>query len=149
MRIAIGADHAGFEIKEHVAKILKELGHEVDDKGTSSASTSVDYPDFASEVARAVASGSVERGILMCGTGIGMSITANKIHGVRAALCHDHYTARLSREHNDSNVLCFGGRTTGPGVADEMVKTFLETPFAGGRHARRVEKIRSQEGSAP
>jgi ribose 5-phosphate isomerase B len=149
MRIAIGADHAGFEMKEQVGKLLRELGHEVDDKGTTSASDSVDYPDFALAVARAVASGAAERGILMCGTGIGMSITANKVAKVRAALCHDHFTARLCREHNDANLLCFGGRTTGPGVAEEMVKTFLETPFSGGRHTRRVEKIRSQEESAP
>jgi ribose 5-phosphate isomerase B len=145
MKIAIGSDHAGHDLKQMVRALLAEMGHAVEDRGTTSASASVDYPDYALAVARDVASGSAERGILLCGSGIGMSITANKVPGIRAALCHDHYTARVSREHNDANVLCLGGRTTGSEVAFEIVRTFLETPFSGGRHARRVDKIRTLE----
>jgi ribose 5-phosphate isomerase B len=147
LKIAIGSDHAGHDLKEAVRKLVEELGHEVQDGGSRSAAESVDYPDYAAAVARAVASGAADRGILVCGTGIGMSMAANKVAGVRAALCHDHVTARLAREHNDANVLCLGGRTTGAEVALDAVRTFLATAFAGGRHARRVSKIAELEGS--
>ena len=146
MKIAIGSDHAGYGLKESVRALLQDLGHVVDDRGTHAPAPSVDYPDYAEAVARSVAAGQADRGVLVCGTGIGMCMTANKISGVRAALCHDHYTARVSREHNDANVLCLGGRTTGLEVALEIVRTFLETPFAADRHAARVDKIRRLEG---
>jgi len=145
MRISIGADHAGHELKEKVRALLVEMGNVVEDRGTKAPSPSVDYPDYAAAVARDVASGAADRGILICGSGIGMSMAANRIPGVRAALCHDHYTARVSREHNDANVLCIGGRTTGMEVALDIVRTFLATSFEGGRHALRVEKIRKLE----
>jgi ribose 5-phosphate isomerase B len=147
MKIAIGCDHAGLPLKEEIKKTLAEAGAQVQDLGTTSPE-SVDYPDYARAVAEAVASGRADSGILVCGTGIGMSITANKVAGVRAALCHDAYTARLAREHNDANVLCLGGRVIGPGVAADMVRVWLETRFAGGRHARRVEKMRALDGAA-
>jgi ribose 5-phosphate isomerase B len=140
LKIAIGADHAGYELKEEVRRGLEEAGHEVRDLGTHSE-TSVDYPDFAVAVARAVASGEADRGILICGTGIGMAITANRVRGVRAASCSDCYSARMARAHNDANVLTFGARVVGPGLAGELVRAFLETGFEGGRHERRVEKI--------
>jgi len=145
MRISIGADHAGHELKEKVRALLVEMGNVVEDRGTKAPSPSVDYPDYAAAVARDVASGAADRGILICGSGIGMSMAANRIPGVRAALCHDHYTARVSREHNDANVLCIGGRTTGMEVALDIVRTFLAASFEGGRHALRVEKIRKLE----
>jgi ribose 5-phosphate isomerase B len=144
MKIAVGSDHAGLSLKEEVKKVLSEAGAQVEDLGTHSAEP-VDYPDPALAVAEAVASGRAEMGVLVCGTGIGMSITANKVPGVRAALCHDAYTARLAREHNDANVLCLGGRVLGPGVAGDLVRVWLETRFAGGRHSRRVDKIRTLE----
>jgi ribose 5-phosphate isomerase B len=145
VKIVIGSDHAGYALKESVRARLVERGEEVDDLGTAGPEPSVDYPDFAQKVAGAVASGRAERGILVCGTGIGMSMAANRIDGVRAALCHDHYTARLGRAHNDANVLCLGGRTTGIDVALEIVEAFLETEFEGGRHQRRVNKIHGME----
>ena len=145
MRISIGADHAGHELKEKVRALLVEMGNVVEDRGTRAPSPSVDYPDYAAAVARDVASGAADRGILICGSGIGMSMAANRIPGARAALCHDHYTARVSREHNDANVLCIGGRTTGMEVALDIVRTFLAASFEGGRHALRVEKIRKLE----
>ncbi|MFQ5892945.1 MAG: ribose 5-phosphate isomerase B [Nitrospinota bacterium] len=141
--IAIGSDHAGFELKEHLKRFLEEHGYAVEDCGTYDEQ-SADYPDFARKVAVAVAGERVQHGFLMCGTGLGMSIVANKVLGIRAALCHDGYTARLAREHNDANVLVLGGRLTGKGLAEEIATIFLTTPFAGGRHARRVAKI--QEG---
>lgn len=144
MKVAIGSDHAGYEVKEAVKKILHEMGLEYEDFGTHSA-TSVDYPDFASRVAEAVASGQAACGLLICGTGIGMSIVANKLPRVRAAVCHNAETARLSREHNDANVLAIGARTTPMQTIDEIVRTFFSTPFAGGRHARRIEKINEWE----
>lgn len=140
MKIIIGSDHGGFELKEDLKAFLSELRVDVTDVGTNSEA-SVDYPDFGSEVARRVSSGEFKRGILICGTGIGMSMVANRFRGVRAALVHDLYTARLSRAHNDANLLVLGGRTTGKGLAREILKVWLETPFEGGRHARRVEKI--------
>jgi ribose 5-phosphate isomerase B len=140
MKIAIGADHAGFAAKEEIKNVIKALGHSFIDVGTTSDS-SVDYPDYAEKVARAVVSGEAERGVLICGTGIGMSIAANKVHGIRAALCNDLYTARMSREHNDANVLAMGGRIVAFGLADEIVALWLGTAFEGGRHQRRVDQI--------
>lgn len=139
-KIAIGSDHAGFEAKEKAKAELVALGVEVIDKGSHSLE-SVDYPDFGAAVARAVVSGEVERGVLVCGSGIGISIAANKIPGARAALCWNEETARLAREHNDANVMCFGSRFIEPEQAARMVRIFLETDFAGGRHAQRVEKL--------
>ncbi len=140
MKIAIGADHGGFDLKEIIRPLLEELGHEVQDVGCFS-SDPVDYPVLAKEVTSLVASGECERGILICGTGIGMAITANRYPGIRAALCHELYTARMSREHNNANILCLGARVIGSGLASEMVKVWLETPFAGGRHDRRIQLI--------
>ncbi len=140
MRIALGADHAGVHLKDSLKRTLDELGLSYQDFGTGSAE-SVDYPDFAQAVAKGVAGGQFERGILVCGTGIGMAIAANKVPGVRSAAIVDTDTARLSREHNDLNVLTLGARTTTEARAREIVKVFLDTPFAGGRHATRVAKI--------
>jgi ribose 5-phosphate isomerase B len=144
MRIAIGADHAGFGLKEEIRKTLAELGLSVEDFGTKS-SDSVDYPDFAEKVARLVAAGEFDRGILVCGTGIGMAIAANKIPGIRAATVTDVEMARLSREHNNANVLAVGGRILDRKRALEIVRAFLETPFAGDRHQRRIDKITNLE----
>lgn len=148
MRIAVGSDHAGYEVKEDVKRHLASEGHQVEDVGTH-GSASVDYPDFASRVARCVTAGKADVGILVCGSGIGMSIAANKVHGVRAAVCTDPYSARVSREHNDANVLCLGARVTGPGLIEEIVRSFLRSGFAGGRHAKRVEKIHHIESASP
>ena len=144
MRIALGADHAGVEAKDRLVSQLQAAGHEVDDCGTHGLE-SVDYPDYAKVVAKKVAAGEAERGILVCGTGIGMCITANKVPGVRAAKCNDTYEARMCRAHNDANVLCLGARVADAGVLDEMVQVFVTEPFEGGRHARRVDKM-SPEG---
>ncbi|MBV6493774.1 MAG: putative sugar phosphate isomerase YwlF [Turneriella sp.] len=141
MRIAIAADHGGFELKE---AIKKRLSAPFTDLGTNNAE-SVDYPDFGAALARRVASGEFERGILICGSGIGISIAANKIKGIRAALCHNKYTAEMARRHNDANVIAMGGRVVDENTAVEMVDIFLKTPFEGGRHARRVEKISALE----
>ncbi|MGE5588671.1 MAG: ribose 5-phosphate isomerase B [Clostridia bacterium] len=140
MRVAIGSDHAGFEMKENLKEYIESLGHEIADFGAPSADP-VDYPDVGYRVARDVASGRFDRGVLICGTGIGMSIVANKVPGVRAALVGDAEIARLAREHNDANVLTLGARVTRLEVARDIVKVFLETSFAGGRHARRLEKV--------
>ena len=140
MRIAIGSDHRGFEVKRRIASVLQQMGHEVVDFGPE-ARESVDYPDFAFRVATAVSEGRVERGILVCGTGIGMCIAANKVPRVRAAPCHDSITAEMSRRHNDANVLCLSADLLGEELIERMVKIWLETPFEAGRHARRVEKI--------
>ena len=140
MRIAIGADHAGVALKEQVKQVLTSRGIAFDDLGTLSTD-SVDYPDFAEAVARKVASGEYERGILTCGSGIGMAIAANKIPGIRAASISDEEGARLSREHNDINVLALGERTGNADTARRIVEIFLDTPFAGGRHQQRVDKI--------
>ena len=139
-KIAIGSDHAGYEAKETAKRELESLGLEVEDKGAYSLE-SVDYPDFGAAVGRAVASGEVQRGVLICGSGIGISMAANKVPGVRAALCWNEETARLAREHNDANVLCFGARFINPELAARMVRVFMETEFAGGRHSDRVEKL--------
>lgn len=141
MKIAIGADHGGFEYKNKIAEYIKTLGHEVEDFGTHSAK-SCDYPAIAKEVSRAVAEKKFDRGILICGTGIGMSIVANKVKGVRAALCSDTFSARLTREHNNSNVLCLGQRVIGLGLALDIVEIWLETEFSNEeRHKRRISLI--------
>ncbi len=144
MKLVIGADHAGVAVKEELKKLLRGLGHDVADVGTAGAEP-VDYPDFAERVARAVAAGEAERGILVCGTGNGMAIAANKVPGVRAAVVTDVSSAELSRRHNDANVYCAGARLTAPETISTSLKVWLETPFDGGRHARRVEKIRRLE----
>ena len=140
MIIAFASDHAGFELKELLAQRAREGGHEVVDLGPASEDP-VDYPDFAHNLARRIEEGQAEFGVLICGTGIGMAMAANRHPGVRAAVCHDAFTAELARRHNNANVLCLGGRTTGPGVAVQMLDIFLATPFDGGRHGRRVGKI--------
>lgn len=142
--VALGADHAGWELKEALKAWLIDQGHQVLDFGTHSPDP-VDYPDYAEQVAEAVTVAKVERGILVCGTGIGMAITANKVPGVRAAACSDLYTARMSREHNDANVLALGGRLMGAEMALEILRVWLDTGFAGGRHSGRVEKITAVE----
>ena len=144
MKIAIGSDHAGFFLKKEIIELLKSDGYELDDLGTMS-DESVDYPDFAYKVASGVAEDKYNRGILICGTGIGMSISANKVPGVRAALCHNVYSARATRNHNDSNVLTMGSRVIGVDLAKEIVKTWLGADFDGGRHARRVAKLEKIE----
>lgn len=138
MKIALGSDHGGFSLKEGIIPLLRELGHEVIDTGCHDEQ-SVDYPTFADSVCKKVTDGIADCGILICGTGIGMSMAANKHNGIRAALCSEQYAAAKSREHNDANVLCLGERVTGPGVAQEIVRTWLATPFDGGRHQRRIE----------
>lgn len=140
MNIVIGSDHRGVEIKRRLLDFLRSLGHDVLDVGTEGAE-SVDYPDFAYEVARRVGIGERERGMLICGTGIGMSITANKVRGVRAAACQDVLTAEMSRRHNDANVLCLSADLIGEDQMMQMIRIWLDTPFEGGRHARRIEKI--------
>ncbi len=143
-KIAIAGDHAGAELKEDIKAFLKEKGFDVLDMG-SSGNESVDYPDYGIPVAERVSEGKIEKGILICGTGIGMSIVANKFANVRAALVNDVYTARMAKEHNDANILVIGGRIAGKGLAREMVKTWLEAKFEGGRHQRRLDKIREIE----
>lgn len=140
MRIALGSDHAGFLLKEAVKGFLVEEGHEVLDVGTDSEEP-VDYPSYSAAAARAVVEGRAERAIVFGGSGQGEQIAANKVHGVRAALCLDPFTARLSREHNDANVLAMGGRIVAPSLAKEILRVWLTTPFQGGRHARRIEQI--------
>ncbi len=142
MKIVIGADHGGFELKEDLKAILLAAGHEVNDVGCFSLA-SVDYPDIAKAVATEVLDRKSEAGILVCGTGIGMSMAVNRYPQLRAALCHDQYTARMSREHNDANVLCLGARVIGSGVAEAIVTTWLQTSFAGGRHQQRIDKFTS------
>jgi ribose 5-phosphate isomerase B len=144
MRVAIGADHAGFLLKEHLKQTLTSLGHIVDDHGTDSEA-SVDYPPICISVGKAVAHGKADRGIVLGGSGQGEQMAANKVPGIRAALCNDLYTARLSREHNDANVLSMGGRIVAFGLADEILTLWLATPFAGGRHQRRVDQIAQAE----
>ena len=144
--IAIGSDHGGVALKQEIMKHLEERKLEYIDFGTYS-SDSCDYPQYGAAVGRAVASGSCERGILICGTGIGISISANKIHGVRAALCGDCFSAEMTRRHNDANIVALGARVVGPGLALKIVDTFLDTPFEGGRHARRIEQMMALEAS--
>ena len=140
MKIAIGCDHGGVELKEEIKKYLFEAGYETKDFGTNS-NESCDYPDYAILVAEAVASKEFDFGILICGTGIGIGIAANKIPGIRAALCSDTFSAHATREHNDANILTIGQRVVGPGLALDIVKTFLNTKFEGGRHQNRIDKI--------
>jgi len=140
MRIAVGSDHRGIEVKRQVVEFLESHGHEVENDGTNDVG-SVDYPDIASLVAKKVSDQEVDRGILICGTGIGMAIAANKFPGVRAAPCHDDLTAEMSRRHNDVNVLCLSADMLGVKLIDRMVEIWLNTEFEGGRHARRVDKI--------
>jgi ribose 5-phosphate isomerase B len=143
VKLAIGSDHGGFELKQEVLKYLKSLANiQITDVGPANKD-SVDYPDFGARVAEAVSSGAADRGILICGTGIGMSIVANRYPMVRAALCHDHFTAQMSREHNDANILVMGERVIGKGVALDIVETWLVTEFAAGRHQLRLDKIRN------
>ncbi|MFF2092535.1 ribose 5-phosphate isomerase B [Paenibacillus sp. NPDC058174] len=145
MKIAIGADHGGYTLKDVIVPYLESLGHEIEDLGCD-CSQSVDYPDYALPVAERVASGQADRGILICGTGIGMSIAANKVAGIRCALVHDLFSAQATREHNDTNVLAMGERVIGPGVAQEIVRIWLETPFSGGeRHVGRLDKVNQIE----
>jgi ribose 5-phosphate isomerase B len=140
VRIALASDHAGFKLKEFLKGFLGGLGHHVDDLGAD-GTTSVDYPDFAKAACRGVLDGTDERAILVCGSGVGMSMAANRFKGIRAVLCTDLYIARFSRLHNDANVLCLPGRLMGEGLAEEVCKIWLATPFEGGRHARRLEKL--------
>jgi len=140
MKIALGADHGGFQLKRAVRELLERVGHEVVDLGTDSAE-STDYPDYAETVARLVVRGQADRGILVCTTGVGMAIAANKVPGIRAALAVNADEVRLTRAHNDANVLTIGSRYTDPDTAGELVRIFLDTAFEGGRHARRLEKI--------
>jgi len=144
VRIAIGSDHRGFGLKETLKELLAELGHEWVDFGCQTEEP-VDYPDIARPLAEAVSAGEYERGILICGSGVGMSIAANRVKGVRAALCGNSFTARLARRHNDANVLCLGSWCIGQGLAEDIVRVFLSEDFEGGRHARRLEKIRAIE----
>ena len=144
MRIAIGADHAGFALKQHLVATLTRLGHHVDDRGTHDDAP-IDYPPICAEVAQLVASGRADRGVVVGGSGQGEQMAANKVTGARAALCNDLYTARMSRAHNDANVLAIGGRIVAAGLADEIVALWLDTPFEGGRHQRRVEQIMALE----
>jgi ribose 5-phosphate isomerase B len=144
MRIAIGADHAGFDLKQHLVATLAAEGHEVVDCGTHSTE-SVDYPPICAAVGRLVAKGEVERGIVLGGSGQGEQIAANKVRGVRAALCNDLYLARMSREHNDANVLSLGGRIVAPPLAEEILRLWLATPYEGGRHQRRLDQITAIE----
>lgn len=146
MRIAIGADHAGYDLKQHLIGVLSGWGHEVVDLGTHSTE-SVDYPPICAAVGRAVRDGEAERGIVLGGSGQGEQIAANKVHGVRAALCNDLYTARFGRLHNDANVLSMGARVVGIGLAEEILETFLITEFEGGRHARRVAQLAEIEAA--
>lgn len=141
MVIAVGSDHAGYNLKTGIIKYLKENGYEVKDLGTCDSNCSVDYPDFGLAVAEAVKSGECERGIIICGTGLGISMAANKVPGIRAALCTDSYMARMSREHNDANVLALGDRVIGLGLAFDIVDAWLKSEFLGGRHKTRVDKI--------
>ena len=144
MKIAIGSDHAGFEAKESLLVEIRHLGYEFDDVGTGSAD-SVDYPDFARAVAKAVAVGRAERGVLICGTGIGMSMAANKVKGIRAALCHDEFTAEMSRRHNNANVLCMGARILANAAMARILDAWLAAPFEGGKHERRLGIIAAIE----
>ena len=144
MKVAIGSDHGGFRLKEEIKTLLTELKVDSHDFGTYTCA-SVDYPDISRQVAEAVAKGEYERGIIVCGTGIGVSIAANKVKGIRAALCHDVFSAQMSREHNDANILTMGERVIGSGLARMIVEVWLKTEFAGGRHACRVTKLMELE----
>lgn len=144
MKVAIASDHGGMNIREEIKKLMDELGIQYEDFGCE-CDTSVDYPDFALPVAKKVASGEFDRGILICGTGIGMSIAANKVKGIRCALIHDVFSAKMTRQHNDSNIMAMGERVIGPGLAREVALAWLTSDFEGGRHANRIEKITAYE----
>jgi ribose 5-phosphate isomerase B len=144
MKVAIASDHAGFRLKEQLKKTLDELALDYEDLGTFDE-TSVDYPDYGVKVAKGVAEGTFDRGVLVCGTGLGMAITANKVKGVRAVTAHDVFSARMSRMHNDANVLTMGERVVGEGVAADVLKAWLTTDFEGGRHAKRLDKVNQIE----
>ncbi|WP_066372439.1 ribose 5-phosphate isomerase B [Neobacillus fumarioli] len=144
MKVAIASDHGGVHIRQEIAKLLEELKIEFEDFGCD-CETSVDYPDYALPVAEKVASGEFDRGILICGTGIGMSISANKVKGIRCSLCHDTFSAKYTRLHNDANILAMGERVIGPGLAREIAEIWLTTEFEGGRHAKRIGKITDYE----
>ncbi|MBH0230583.1 ribose 5-phosphate isomerase B [Halobacillus yeomjeoni] len=144
MKVILASDHGGVNLREEVADVLSELGIEFEDIGCN-CEGSVDYSDYAFPAAERVADGEFDKGILICGTGIGMSISANKVSGIRAALVHDLFTAKVTREHNDSNILCMGERVIGPGLAKEIARTWVSTEFEGGRHERRVNKIAEYE----
>jgi ribose 5-phosphate isomerase B len=146
MKLAIGCDHGGIDLKIEIVKHLEERGIEFVDFGIKEYQ-SVNYPEIALPLAKAVASGECDRGILVCGTGIGMSMAANKVKGIRAAVCSDHFSAKFTRLHNDANILCLGGRVIGPGVANEMVDLFIDTEYEGGRHAARVQMIADIENN--
>ena len=151
MKLSLAADHRGFQVKERMKAFLAELGHEAKDFGTSSTKP-CDYPDCAYPAAKAVAEGQVERGILFCGTGIGMSLTANKVRGIRAALCHDEVTVDMARRHNDANILCLPADLLGEKQIMQIIRIFLEAPFDGGRHLRRINKlikIEQEQSSEP
>ena len=145
MKIALGCDHGGYELKQHIKMVLEKLGHEAEDFGCSSKE-SCDYPDFGAAAARAVAEGRCDRGIVVCTTGIGISIAANNVQGIRCAHCADCLQAEMTRRHNDANMMAIGAGFTGPNMAERMVEVFLATEFEGGRHARRVEKMMALEG---
>ncbi len=147
MKVIIASDHAGLELRRELVSALKELRVEVEDVGPTT-NASVDYPDFARTVCKAVAAGEYPYGVLVCGTGIGMSITANKYRGIRAALCTSEFEARMTRAHNDANVLCLGQRVVGAGLARSIVEAFVATPFEGGRHQKRLDKIREAESES-
>jgi len=140
MKIAIGSDHVGFPLKQHIIQYLKEKGHVVTDLGTDGTER-VDYPVYGKKVAKEVVSGAVDRGILICGTGVGISIAANKVHGIRAVVCSEPYSARLARQHNNANIVAFGGRVVGESIAEMIVDEFLETEYEGGRHQKRIDMI--------
>jgi ribose 5-phosphate isomerase B len=146
MKVAIASDHGGLNIREEIKQLMDEIGIQYDDFGCE-CDTSVDYPDYALPVAQKVANGEYDRGILICGTGIGMSIAANKVNGIRCALVHDVFSAKATRQHNDSNMLAMGERVIGPGLAREIAMVWLETEFEGGRHANRIGKISDYEKS--
>jgi len=145
MKWFAGSDHAGYDLKAAMVAVLRGLGDEVEDLGTSNATDSVDYPDFGARVGRAVVAAPGTLGLIVCGTGIGISIAANKVHGARAARVTDEYSARMAREHNDANVVALGGRVTGLGLAEGILRAFRDATFAGGRHQRRVDKIEGLE----
>ena len=144
MKIALGCDHGGYELKQYIAGVLEKLGHTYEDFGCTSLD-SCDYPDFGAAAAKAVAEGKCDRGIVICTTGIGISIAANKVRGIRCALCHDPLSAEMTRRHNDANMLALGGGMVGPNLALRIVEVFLNTPFEGERHQRRVDKISALE----
>ncbi|HWO78119.1 MAG TPA: ribose 5-phosphate isomerase B [Bacillus sp. (in: firmicutes)] len=144
MKVVIASDHGGIKLREEIKSLLTELGIEFEDMGCD-CETSVDYPDYALPVAQKVADGEFDKGILICGTGIGMSIAANKVRGIRCALVHDVFSAKVTREHNDSNILAMGERVIGPGLAREIVRTWLSAEYEGGRHDKRIGKIKEYE----